>query len=252
MAEKQSYLPGTPSWTDVMVPDLDAAKAFYGEVFGWTFASAAEFGGYTTCLMNGKSVCGMMQHSDGPAAWTTYFDTRDADASVAAITAHGGNIIAPTTDVGALGRMALAQDPTGAVFGLWQPKSHHGAALINEPGAMSWHELWTRDAAQAIAFYQAVLDRAVEKMPMPGMEYYTVKAENQMHAGMMPMPPHLPAAVPSHWLTYFAVGNADETSARIKALGGTVTVEPFDVPFGRNGFARDRAGASFAFIQLKG
>lgn len=258
MAEIKSYLAGTPSWCHVSVPDLEAAKHFYGTLFGWTFEdSGPEFGNYHNCLLRGVPVAGMapsMAASDAaspPPSWTVFFDTKDADVSCAAITASGGALLSPTMDVGALGRMAIAADPTGAVFGVWQAKQHIGAALINEPGAMTWHELLSRDVPSAVAFYQSALGNPIGKMPMPGMDYYTMKAGDQMSAGVMAMPSHMPASVPSYWSVYFAVADADAASATIKSLGGKVMGEAFDTPFGRAGFAYDPWGANFSFIQLR-
>ncbi|MBP9088686.1 MAG: VOC family protein [Kofleriaceae bacterium] len=258
MAEIKSYLAGTPSWCHVSVPDLEAAKLFYGNLFGWTFENyGPELGDYHNCLLRGVPVAGLtpsMPAKDSthpPAAWTVFFDTKDTAAGCAAITASGGTLLSPAMDVAALGRMAIAADPTGAVFGLWQANQHIGAKLINEPGAMTWHEMLSRDVATAVTFYQTVLGNPVGKMPMPGMDYYTIKAGDQMCAGIMAMPSHMPAAVPSYWSVYFAVADADAACATIKSLGGKVMGEPFDTPFGRAGFAYDPWGANFSFIQLR-
>ena len=58
--------------------------------------------------------------------------------------------------------MAVFADPTGAVFGIWQPGTFLGAELVNEPGALAWNELNTRDLAGAKEFYGAVFGWAFE------------------------------------------------------------------------------------------
>ena len=256
MAEKSSYIPGTASWVDLMTPDLERAKAFYGSVFGWTFDDGGpQMGHYNRVLVRGKQVAGMMGQSEEekkahPSAWNVYFDTTNMQKSLAAVAEAGGMTVLNTQDVMDLGKMAFCVDPSGGSFGLWQAGTHKGAQLFGEPGAMAWHELRSRDLTSALPFYEKVLGHPLEKMPMEGaMEYYTQKADQQMHAGFMAMPNAFPKEVPSHWAVYFAVQNADETATKIKAAGGIILSEPFDTPYGRNGFAKDPFGAPFAFIQ---
>ena len=136
MSTRTSYVPGTPSWVDVMVPNRDAAKNFYGALFGWTFEEMTdpESGNvvYVNCSSNGHLVCGMMELSAEmqaggmPAVWSTYIDTADADETASRVTAAGGAVIMPVMDVFDIGRMAMFTDPTGAAFGIWQAKIHMG------------------------------------------------------------------------------------------------------------------------------
>ena len=65
--------------------------------------------------------------------------------------------------------MAVLQDPTGAVFQVWQPKKHIGAKILEEPGALCWTELNTRDTKAAEAFYtQALRLDAEAQRPVGG------------------------------------------------------------------------------------
>ncbi len=259
MTEKTGYLAGTPSWADLMTPDLEGAKMFYGSLFDWTFrASGPEMGNYNVCLMRGKQIVGMMQQGPEvkgmPSAWSVYFDSKNLDASLVAVKEAGGQIVFPAQKVGDLGIMAFATDPSGGAFGFWQAGKHTGSEIFAEVGAMAWHELRSRDLKAAIPFYQRVLGNKIE--PMQGaatntIEYHVQKANDLMHAGFMNMPSNFPAEVPSHWTVYFAVANADLASAKIKSLGGTVLAEPFDTPHGRNGYAKDKWGAPFTFIQMQ-
>lgn len=203
-------------------------------------------------MMGGKTVAGMMGQTGDmlshPSVWNVYFDTTDLAKTLTTVTEAGGKIFMPAQPVMDLGIMAFCVDPTGGAFGLWQAGTHKGAQLFGDPGAMAWHELRTRDLKTALPFYEKVLGNALAKMDGP-MEYYTQKADGKMHAGFMNMPAEMPKDVPSHWTTYFSVKNADAAASKIKATGGKVMVEPFDTPFGRNGYAMDPFGAPFAFIQ---
>ena len=91
-----------------------------------------------------------------PTVWSTYISVADADATAAKVAGAGGSVIVEPMDVMDLGRMAYFSDPTGAVFGIWQPKAFAGADLVNEPISLCWNEVLTRDAAADRAFYPAV------------------------------------------------------------------------------------------------
>jgi predicted enzyme related to lactoylglutathione lyase len=87
MPERTHYDPGTPSWVDLATPDPEAAKRFYGELFGWEAAEAGpveETGGYAFFTLNGRNVAGVgaLQDPSQPPAWSTYVSTDDADALV--------------------------------------------------------------------------------------------------------------------------------------------------------------------------
>ena len=69
-----------------------------------------------------------------PAAWTTYLASDDADETAGKVKAAGGQVLMEPMDVMDVGRMAVAADPGGAVFGVWQARAHTGFGLANEPG----------------------------------------------------------------------------------------------------------------------
>ena len=259
MSLRKSYAPGIPSWVDVMVKQRSEGTAFYGALFGWTFVDSTdpESGAvvYTNCFSNGHMVCGLMEMSPEmqaggmPPVWGTYIATADADETAQRVTAAGGTVMMPPMDVMDVGRMAVFTDPTGAILGLWQAKTHKGAELVNEPGGFCWNELDTRDTTAASAFYEAVFGWKSEAMEGP-MEYFEWKLDGETVGGMMPMPAEMPAAVPPFWLVYFAVENCDGTLEKLAELGGTVMAGPMDIPAGRFAVVMDPAGAAFAVMQL--
>ena len=142
MAERTSYDPGTPSWVDLTATDLDPALTFYGGLFGWEFEDAGEEAGhYHQALVRGKRVAGLGPAMGGVppmAYWTTYLSGSDIDAHAAAIKDNGGQVMFDPMDVMGQGKMLIAQDPTGAVFGIWQPLEHKGAQLVNENATLTW------------------------------------------------------------------------------------------------------------------
>ena len=142
------------------------------------------------------------------------------------------------------GRMTIAQDPTGAVFGVWQAKEHIGAQLANEPGTLLWNQCHTPDPARAAEFYQAVFGYEIDELDMGGEQPFRVlKIGGRGIAGVREP---TSAGEPPHWSTTFASADTDETVSRAKELGGTALMEPFDLPgIGRLAVIQDPAGAVF-------
>jgi uncharacterized protein len=250
------YAPGTPSWVELSSPDTDAAAEFYGELMGWsaTEPGQAETGGYRMFQRDGKNVAGLMGHmQEGqPTAWSTYVSVADAAATAAKVEAAGGTVMIGPMDVMDIGRMALFADPTGAVFGVWQPKTFTGADLVNEPGSFCWNEVLTRDADAGKAFYPAVFGWDARRPGFEGApETYTVwELDGKPVGGMMQMTDaYFPAEIPPHWGVVFAVADCDGTVAKARALGATVMNEPMDMPIGRFAGLRDLQGASFTVMQ---
>ncbi|MGA3149861.1 MAG: VOC family protein, partial [Acidimicrobiales bacterium] len=141
-------------------------------------------------------------------------------------------------------------DPTGAAAAVWQPRRHLGAGLVNEPGALAWNELSTRDTAAAKKFYGEVFGWAAETADMGGMEYTMWKLNGNDVGGMMAMPAEVPAEVPSHWLAYFGTADCDATVATATGLGATLFAGPVDIPAGRFAVLGDPNGAMFGVIAL--
>ena len=251
MPKFSSYPNGSPSWVDLQAPDPQAAIAFYGSLFGWTANDMGpEAGGYAIFQKDGANVAGVgpAMGEGHPAAWTSYVNVVDAEATVARATIAGGTILMEPMQVMEAGHMALFADPTGAVIGVWQPGQHKGADVANDPDTWCWNELSTRDTAKATSFYHHVFDWDADKAQ--GMDYVEWKLAGATIGGMMEMPATVPAAVPAHWLVYFAVTDTDATVAAATKAGATTFVPPTDIPPGRFSVLADPAGAMFGVIKL--
>jgi uncharacterized protein len=253
VAEFTSYPPNTPSWVDLATPDIEASKAFYGALLGWTaVVGPPEAGGYTMFQKGGKNVAGAMpiMMEGQPPAWMTYVNVEDADATVDLVKKAGGMVFVEPMDVMDVGRMAVFADPTGAAIGLWQARAHIGADLANEPGTFCWNELQTRDSAAAKAFYLEVFGWGAHTSEGQAMTYTEWKRADATIGGMMDMPAEVPAEVPSYWLVYFAVEDCDATVAKANELGAATLVPAMDVEPGRFSVLMDPTGASFAVIRM--
>lgn len=239
---------GTPNWVDYPAADIDAAKDFYGAVLGWTFTEGQpEFGGYLRCLANGRAAAGMMPRMDEttPAAWTTYFATDDAATSLAAITDGGGTVVVGPMAVGPQGTMAVALDPEGNGFGVWQAGDFIGAEIYNEPGGLVWNDAAVVDPAAAQTFYGSVFGWRFDRMEMDGgpPDYATFSTEDRPLGGL-----YRGEAGSTGWATCFSVGSTDQAVARVESQGGSVAMPPVDMQFGRFAAVVDPWGGRFTVM----
>jgi predicted enzyme related to lactoylglutathione lyase len=253
MPARESYAQGTPNWVDLQTTDQAAAKAFYGDVFGWSYDDQPMDGGavYSIAKIGGADVAAITAQSPeladagAPPMWNTYLAVDSADETAAKVGPAGGTVAMEPFDVMDAGRMAFVLDPSGAAVALWQAGQHIGSRLVNEPGTVIWNELITDNPA-AVSFYEQVLGVTTATAEM-GADKYTMFQVGGKEVGGT-MPPQM-AGVPNHWHVYFAVTDADATAAKIKSLGGSVMVEPFDTPIGKMAVVTDPQGAVFSLFQ---
>ena len=254
MPEVTSYATGQPTWADVTSPDVEAATRFYAELFGWDGEQdpRPEAGGYTMFTRNGRYVAAASPPpTEGmPPHWTVYLAADDVDALAERIRDAGGTVLMDPFDVFDSGRMTLASDPAGAVFGVWQADTHVGAQLRGEPGTMNWAEVQTRDRDAALPFYEQVLGYETETADMGGGRgYVLLKVGGRPAAGLIEIEPEW-GDVPSNWSVVFEVEDADAAAAKARELGGAVLREPSDIPeVGRFAVLADPWGAVFQVIQ---
>jgi uncharacterized protein len=264
MGERTSYQPGTFSWTDLGTTDADGAKAFYTQLFGWEPEDVPVGGDetYTMLRLGGKTVAALYERDSIPhPAWASYVTVEDADAATARAKELGGTLMLEPFDVLDAGRMAVLQDPTGAVFAVWQPNENIGAELVNDPGAMTLNQLNTTDVSAARDFYGELFGWRVEQVSTGEQEYWGLYNGDNLNGGMMPLPEQAAqAGAPPHWLVYFTSTDLDVAASRIGELGGQVIVPPMAIPGvasepgqevsgGRICVAQDAQGAVFGLFE---
>lgn len=245
---------GLPCWVDATLPDPEAGRRFYGELFGWTFEEAdPDYAHYTPALSGGRTVGALTgdPHGQASAAWNLYFATPDAAAAARRVGEAGGKVLAGPLGIGDAGTVVLATDPGGAAFGLWQPGTRTGFDVQGEPGSFFWPEIYTRDKAAVDPFYETVFGFAGQQIS-EGTEFdfklWSLPGREMPVAGRLQMSDSLPAEIPAHALVYFSVADCDAAAATIRRLGGSVSREPSDSPFGRSALVADDQGARFAIM----
>jgi predicted enzyme related to lactoylglutathione lyase len=273
MLERDGYPPGVPCWIDTGHPDPEAAVAFYSGLFGWVFEDAmppGSAGKYFIARLRGGDVAAVgSQPEGGPpmAVWNTYVWVESADEAASKVQGAGGRVLTEPFDVMDAGRMAVFTDPEGAAFCVWQAKQHRGARIVNEPGALNFNGLNTRDAEGAKSFYGSVfgwetlgLGGGAEIWRLPGYGEFLEQSdpgfrERMAESGapegfedavatLNPITDDQPD-VPPNWSVTFAVDDADATAERAAELGGQVVVAPFDAPWVRTTVITDPQGATF-------
>jgi uncharacterized protein len=245
---------GTPCWIDIGVPDLPKARTFYSGLFGWSIPEGPpEAGGYSICEIDGDQVAGIgpkMGPADMPTFWTTYLASENADETAAKIKAAGGQLLTDPMDVMDAGRMLVAVDPGGAVFGVWQARAHTGVRRANEPGSLIWSENLSRNYEGSKAFYAAVFGYAYGDIGAEGMKYATLDLDGRTVGGIGEIGADQPADVPAFWGTYFGVADTDAAVDRAIELGGGVVAPAWDSPYGRMAVVRDDQGAAFSLMSV--
>lgn len=116
---------GAVVWSELMTDEVEKAKAFYGKTLGLTFEAFGDSNpGYWLAMLDGRPVWGMMDMTrkpGGPSGWFTYMAVDDVDARVTVAEAAGGKLCMPVFEVPTVGRIAILEDPTGAIIGWMKP-----------------------------------------------------------------------------------------------------------------------------------
>lgn len=258
MSAAPLHAPGRFCWIDLLAHDAAAAKEFYGRVFGWQAVDQPTPTGqpYTMLYVDGKSVGGLTQmpaalrDAGTPPTWNSYVCVQDAARTAARAKELGGTIVMPAMQVMQHGHMAIVQDPTGAKLSLWQPLQHPGAEAWSIPGACCWNELVTRDIERARDFYGSLFGWDFAEHSEAMSKYYIVRLGDQMVGGLMEMSDDW-GEMPSAWVVYVAVADADATVNALVDAGGLLLVPPFDISVGRMAVVQDPQGAHFHVIRLQ-
>jgi predicted enzyme related to lactoylglutathione lyase len=251
MAERTAYAPGIPCWVDLQTSDQAAAKRFYTALFGWGYDEQpmGDDAVYAMSTIRGKhaaAIAPLPPQQGIPPHWNTYVASADVDATTDRVSGAGGSVVMPPMDVMDAGRMAVIQDPTGAMICAWQAKNNIGSQVVNEAGAFTWSELSTSDVDKATAFYGKVFDWKTQR-PFEGTDYTVLQNDDRAIGGAMKSPME---GMPSFWLVYFDVDDTDATVKTARDNGASIMVEPTDIPeVGRFAVITDPQGASFGVIK---
>ncbi|MQS06452.1 VOC family protein [Streptomyces alkaliphilus] len=260
--------PGVPCFVSVMMHDLSAGRRFYGELLGWEFEAGPEMlGPYLNAMVDGRPIAGLGGMAPGrrhPVDWVPFFSTDDADATTDRVRECGGTPAVGPMDVEQAGRVALAADPLGAVFGVWQAGVEYGTPFSTRPGSPVWTELVTVESSMVSKFYSLVFDddprperrdgalddSGTAGGPGAAEDYVVLYHDDRPVAGIHGVgTAGLPPGHGACWVTYFSVADPEEAAARVTRLGGKVLGAVQRAPFGEFVRATDPEGAPFGLVR---
>jgi predicted enzyme related to lactoylglutathione lyase len=238
-------------WRELVTQDVEAARRFLGELFGWSWQGMdmGPAGTYWIASAGDRQVGGLMRTPQGmaiPSAWTSYVLVDGVDAAAARAGAAGGKVLVPPTDIPNVGRFAVVADRWGAVLNPFVPSNSGDAPPPGPPaaGTFCWETLVTPDAPGAIAWYGRVIGFGSAPSPTGQGSVFTAGGNpvaDVQAAG---------AGAPSYWATYVAVDDAMATRDRVAGLGGRVLVPRIDVPtVGTVAVVADPSGAALGIFQ---
>jgi predicted enzyme related to lactoylglutathione lyase len=248
-------------WYELLTSDADMAGDFYSEVVGWSVGDSGQEGmDYRILSMPTGQVAGLMaltpemEANGARPCWMGYIAVEDVDACAGRIEAAGGGMHVPPTDIPGVGRFAFVNDPQGVMFYIMNDSSgqESNAFAATEPmlGHCAWNELSTTDPEAAKAFYGTefgwVQDGDMDMGPLGKYEFWWDREKRFMLGAVMPKMAEMPVPF---WTYYFRVADIDKAVETIKANGGTIMVEPMEIPGGDFSLnAMDPQGAAFALV----
>ena len=258
MPNIENHPPGNFCWIELATTDQAAAKNFYGKLFGWTVNDSPmgpnDF--YSMFQLEGRSAAAAYtirpeQRSQGVSPhWMIYVAVASADAAANRASQLGGKVLAPPFDVYDVGRMAVLQDPTGAVFSIWQGKKHKGTEITGVDGTLCWADLSTPDQERAGKFYSDLFGwKILKEDEDPSHNYFHIQNGEDFIGGIPPAT-HRGPNTPPHWLPYFTVSDCDAATAKAQQLGAKIHLPPMTMEeVGRWAVTADPQGAAFAIFQ---
>lgn len=261
-------LPGKVVWRDLLTHDADAAREFYGALFGWEFVAATGSPvGYWEISREGRPIGGLFaaepDQLDAPL-WLVSFSVHGVEDAVASARDLGGSITVEPTDLPDRGRYAVIEDQQGAFLVLLRSASGDppdGGAL--EAGDWLWTELWTTDASAALSFYSELLGYRAEDVAarLEGVEeetygeaapaekapvvFFAMYRDDRPRAGIQ----QLPGDARPYWVPYVAVTDVVSTVERAEDLGASVFLPPDAVRNSEASILIDPTGAPFGVQQ---
>jgi predicted enzyme related to lactoylglutathione lyase len=250
-------------WYELMVSDADAAADFYGSILGWDCRISQNSGaeGYREWWMGDAPIGGLlplsaeMKAGGAHPAWLGYIHVDDVDAQVEKLKAAGANILMGPMDIPGVGRFVMILDPQGVPLYVMTDTSGQTSTAFaaTEPmaGHCAWNELAASDPGAAKRFYGGQFGWApngdMDMGPLGKYEFWKVGDERgHMIGAVMPKMAEMPVSM---WTFYFRVPDIDKAAATVRAKGGTVLVEPMEIPGGEFSLnVMDPQGAVFGLV----
>jgi predicted enzyme related to lactoylglutathione lyase len=244
-------LPGKVVWHDLLTEDPEAARRFYGGLFGWTFRDVAIGGGqtYTVIEHRGRGIGGLVDgrginRDTNVSRWIPVLSVADMDAAMGVVRAAGGTVFQPPVNIPQRGRVAVIGDPQGGVLTLLESADGDPADRTPQDGDWLWNEIWSSDPEATLSFYQRLVPEFSPATAGDGDGAYRyLSSADKPRVGVLPKPVD---GMPHTWVGYVRVADPAATAAAAERLGGAVLLAPRQNPIaGEVAILNDPTGAGF-------
>lgn len=244
-----TYHPGKFVWNELVTSDVATAKSYYGQLFNWTFEQR---GRYTIVSLNDKRIGGILDikpntQDRNAARWISSLSVSDVDQATSVVLANGGKVHKGPENIDDRGRVSLVSDPQGAQLSLIHREMGDPSDGPIADGSWLWHELWTNNPNDSVAFYQELAGyTAVEELD----SYFILIAEDKWRAGIRNLFNH---ALKQRWVPVIKVNDITAISVLAKQLGGKVIIEPENLDYSDQvALLADPSGALFMIQEWSG
>lgn len=254
-APTQQYMPGRWVWSDLVCDDVEQAKEFYSQVFGWHFNNAGTAENPYLLVTQGEQqpVAGVTVYkkqaeSDRAARWIRQMSVASVAETSKTIAEAGGKVLIPERHLPGRGDIALVADPEGALFGLIHAENGDPEDLFPEMNTFIWQELWANDAMAMAKFYSSFADYTIREQKTDNDidEIHLLKGE-QPRAGIIQIKRE---DIDSAWLPYIRVTNLQQTLEKVRQAHGDIIVAPSaEIREGKVAVIRDSQGAALGLVE---
>jgi predicted enzyme related to lactoylglutathione lyase len=243
LGESGVLLPGKVVWHDLVTPDIETAKEFYGNLFGWVFEDLSS--GYVLASHNERHIAGIakLDLPNKTSNWLPLLSVADMDRTLTEATTAGGKTVLKPFDLSNRGRVAVLKDPQDAAFGIVQSSEGDPADREPEVNGWLWNEIWTEDVPSAITFYEIVGKYRMAEKTFGDVRYCYMESNGKPRIGLIEKPS---PEMGNTWVAYIRVADVKSTVEKAKALGGKVLMEPQEsIRHGSVAVLTDPNGAGF-------
>ncbi len=238
-------------WCDLSTFNVDATRAFYERLFGWTYQTMTQPDGAPYHIAYaGQAECAAIfempetfQKIGLPSFWMSYIQVDDIERTVAQAREWGGTVEVGPLPFGDGASIALIRDPLGAGFTVWHGDGLSPRAARAAPGQMAWNALTVSDARAVIPFYEALFGWRIDADADADGCHAVHSADGREISAIQELPDAL-RGPHQYWAVHFAVADPAEAKRRVVAGGGDILYEEPGRPNAAV-LARDPDGAAF-------
>lgn len=244
-------------WHELLSKDVEAAKRFYGQLFGWKTTSfdLGLHGQYTLFLDGDRPAAGMasLTHRWVPSNWTPYVYCDDIERAAKAAVFWGGDITGGPLRIPGAGEVLMISDNQGAAITLLHPddpKKYPPAKL--RVGGFCNHVLNARDIKRAGDFYAKLFGWKLKMVDVGLPKKAMVFVHDKTRVATLNRLAE-DAHEPNSWVCGVGVKALPAAHQRAIAVGGTSLAPPRRAgKLGATSVLRDPSGAAFCLYEPAG